>query len=98
MKEKELKRLNRFQLLELLVMRTEENQKLRQTIDELNAKLQDRQLQIHNLGSLAEASLQLNGVFAAAQKAADDYVEAARQQAQQIIAEAKQMNGADHEE
>jgi cell division septum initiation protein DivIVA len=92
--EKELKKLNRYQLLELLVMQTEQNQQLQQQVEELTAQLHSRQMRMEALGSIAEASLELNGVFAAAQKAADDYLEAARRQAEQIIAQATaQMNG-----
>ena len=43
-------------------------------LPELAAQLESRQLQITEAGSIAEAALRLNGVFEAAQAAADQYV------------------------
>ena len=40
----------------------------------LTAQLQDRQLRLEKAGSIAQAALELNNVFAAAQAAADDYL------------------------
>lgn len=85
MTEKELRKLNRYQLLELLMMQTEENTRLRQEID----RLREQQMKLEELGSVAEASLLLNGVFEAAQKAADDYVNEARQRAEHIVERAR---------
>lgn len=48
---------------------------LRKENQELLQKLNDRNLVIENSGSLAEAALQLNGVFEAAQKACSQYIE-----------------------
>lgn len=85
MTEKELRKLNRYQLLKLLMMQTEENTRLRQEID----RLREQQMKLEELGSVAEASLLLNGVFEAAQKAADDYVNEARQRAEHIVERAR---------
>ena len=49
---------------------------LREENDQLRAKLADRSLKMEKAGSLAEASLALNGVFEAAQAAADQYLTA----------------------
>lgn len=89
MTDKELKRLSRKELLEMLILQTEENEKLRFEVERLTASLQDRQIAIGNAGSIADAALQLNGVFEAAQKAADQYVENLRQmqQRQDVIAQ-----------
>ena len=85
MTEKELRKLNRYQLLELLMMQTEENTRLRQEID----RLREQQMKLEELGSVAETSLLLNGVFEAAQKAADDYVNEAHQRAEHIVERAR---------
>ena len=85
MTEKELRKLNRYQLLELLMMQTEENRQLQQEID----RLRQQQMQLEEMGSVAEAALLLNGVFEAAQKAADDYVNEARDRAQRIVERAR---------
>jgi vacuolar-type H+-ATPase subunit H len=42
------------------------------------------------MGSIAEASMQLNGIFQAAQNTADMYLEGARRKAEAIIAEAEE--------
>lgn len=67
MTDKELRKLNRSALLEMLVEQSRENDRLRAQVDELQRLLSDRQLKINQAGSIAEASLQLNQVFEAAQ-------------------------------
>lgn len=91
MTEKELKKMKRYQLLELLIMQTEETEALRKKLEEQEAAHREQELQISTLGSLAEAALQLNGVLDAAQKAADQYVAAAQKQAEEIVAKANRQ-------
>lgn len=88
MTEKDLQKLNRYQLLELLIVQTERADKLQARLEEMQKQLKDQELQITSLGSIAEASLQLRGVFQAAQDAADMYLAAAKKQAQAIEEEA----------
>ncbi len=73
MTEKELRKLGRAELLELLLEQTREFEALEQRLNAAEAALQSRQLQLETCGSIAEASLKLNGVFDAAQKAAEQY-------------------------
>ena len=75
MTEKDLKRLNRKQLLELLLKQTKRADKLQQMLDEAERKLEDRTLIETEAGSIAEASLKLNGVFEAAEAAAAQYLQ-----------------------
>lgn len=75
MTQKELKKLNRSELLQMLLIRTEEAEKLRAELEEAKAKLASREIQIEESGSIAEASLKLSGIFEAAQKAADQYLD-----------------------
>ena len=89
MTEKDLKKLNRYQLLELLVVQTERADKLQQRLEEAERKLTEQDLQLTTLGSIAEASLALQGVFQAAQNAADMYLEEAKKQADAIVAQAR---------
>lgn len=84
MTEKDLKKLNRYQLLELLIMQTERADKLQAQLDEMEKQLNAQNLQMSSLGSVAEASLQLGGVFQAAQDAADIYLKAAQERAKEI--------------
>ncbi|MGM9941429.1 MAG: hypothetical protein ACI32N_05505 [Bulleidia sp.] len=74
MAENNLSRLSRRELLEMLVKISEENDALRQKVEDLEKKLNDRTISLSNAGSIAEAALQMNDVFAAAQKSADDYL------------------------
>lgn len=84
MTEKELKKLNRYQLLDMLIIQTERADDLQKRLEEAEAKLDSRDVQMTVLGSIAEASLQLSGVFEAAQKAADSYINAAKTRAAEI--------------
>lgn len=77
--EKELKKLNRYQLLELIILQTEEMEKLRKELEETKAKLEKRQIIMEKVGNIAEASLQLSGIFEAAQMAADVYLESVKE-------------------
>lgn len=84
MTEKELKKLNRYQLLELLIMQTERADKLQKRLDETEDRMRNMEIQISSMGSIAEASLQLSGIFKAAQDAADMYVNAAKRRAEEV--------------
>ena len=75
MTPKELKRLSRSDLLEMLLDLSRENERLRAGNEHLSAQLTDRKLAIENCGSLAEAALQLNGIFQAADAACAQYTE-----------------------
>ena len=75
MTERELRRLSRTDLLELLVAQRRENEQLRCILDQTQAQLADRTIQIDNAGSIAEASLQLSGIFNAAQDSCQYYLE-----------------------
>ena len=75
MTDNDLKKLNRAELLELLVEQSKKIDQLQAQLDEANRKLADRQIEIDKAGSIAEASLRLNGVFQAAEEAASQYLE-----------------------
>jgi len=89
--EKDLKKLNRYQLLELLIVQTERADKLEASLKLAERRLVDQTLQITPLGSIAEASLQMEGVFEAAQRAADMYIDAAKKKAEEIEQEAREQ-------
>lgn len=74
MTDKELKKLNRAELLEMLLEQSREVEALKAQLKNANEKLADRQIIIDTAGSIAEAALQLNGVFEAAQAAAEQYL------------------------
>lgn len=75
MTTKELKKLSRTELLEMLLMQTKRVEELEAQLVEVKKQLEDKNIKIAKSGSVAEAALQLNGVFEAAQNAADQYLE-----------------------
>ncbi len=75
MQDKDLRKLSRADLLELLITQTKRVEELEGQLAEAVRQLEDRQIAIDNAGSLAEAALVLNGVFDAAQQAAQQYLE-----------------------
>lgn len=88
MKEKELKRLSRADLLEMLLAQTQESERLRAELEEAQARLADRDLKVEKAGDLAQAALAVNGVMEAAQAAAKQYLDSIARM-QRDIAETK---------
>lgn len=82
MTDKELRRLRRGELLEMLLEQSKENQELQEQneglqkqIEELQEKLNDRKIMLDEAGTIAEAAFQLNGVYEAVQAASEQYLE-----------------------
>lgn len=84
MTDRELQKLKRVELLQLLVEQSRELDALRKELEETKKQLADRELHMQEAGSIAEASMQLNGVFEAAQRAADQYLESIRYQSEHV--------------
>lgn len=84
MTDRELQKLKRVELLQLLVEQSRELDALRRELEETKKQLADRELHMREAGSIAEASMQLNGVFEAAQRAADQYLESIRYQSEHV--------------
>lgn len=91
MTEKELKRMNRATLLQLLIEQVEENEKLQSQLTEARTQLESRRLACENAGSLAEAAIQINGVFEAAQAAAQQYLDNVREMSEKQAAVCRQL-------
>lgn len=99
MNEKAMKKLGRSELLQLLIEYTQENEEMREKMDAMSAELDSvknqlkvRAIAIENAGSLAEAMVQINGMFDAAQKTADQYLEnIERMQAEQEKTSAERL-------
>ena len=90
MTDKELRRLRREDLLQLLIGQQKQIEDLTAALESAEAALADRKLRMEKAGSIAEAALQLNGVFEAAQKAADEYLAESKRRADAMLAEAQQ--------
>ncbi len=78
MTEKELRHLGRRELIEIIAAMKKAEMELQQQLEQAEKQLADRTVKIENIGSIAEAALSLNGVFEAAQSAADSYLESLR--------------------
>ncbi len=78
MTERELRKMSRTELLELLLNERRENEVLREKLKKALTALSDRQIALTEAGSIAEAALRINRVFEAAQAAADQYLENVR--------------------
>lgn len=83
MTDRELRRLSRAELLEMLLAQIEKNEKLDKRLKAAEAALAERQIMIEQSGTLAEAALRLNGVFEAADQAARQYLENIRAMSQE---------------
>lgn len=75
MTDKELRKLRRSDLLEMLIEVEKRNEILISENQELRQQLEAKEIKLSQAGSIAEAAMCLNGVFEAAQKAADQYLE-----------------------
>lgn len=74
MTDKELKRLSRAELLEMLISQTQEVERLQLLLEDVQRQLDDRRILLNKAGSIADACIQINGVFEAAQAAAEEYL------------------------
>lgn len=75
MDDKELRKLSRMDLLEMLIEQSKEVDTLKIQVEQLTQQLESRRIIAQEAGSIAQAALQLNDVFNAAQQAADQYLE-----------------------
>lgn len=75
MTDKELSKLKRSELLEMLLEQMKENERLQSELQMAEEQLQKREFAVKNAGTLAEAALQVCGFFEAADQAARLYAE-----------------------
>lgn len=74
MTDRELRKLSRAELLEILLMQGKTVDELKEQLSQLEKQLEEQNIRSQSAGSIAEASLQLGGVFEAAQRSADVYL------------------------
>ena len=89
MDNKELRKLNRIQLLELLYEQQTRIEELEKENEDLKTKLEERRVILSKVGSIADASLALTKVFDEAQKSADIYLDSIRSIYQKILSKTR---------
>jgi Trp operon repressor len=98
MDAKEFSHLSKADLLELMLEMSKENDALKKRLKIYEKVVEDNRIQIEESGSIAEAALKINGVFEAAQAAADQYLDNIRRmesELQEELQKAKAENGAE---
>ena len=76
MSAKDLKDLSRTDLLELLIQRTEELEQVKEQLQQALSQQSSECVPVYeSAGTMAEAAVQVNGVFEAADRAAKQYLE-----------------------
>ena len=81
--QKQLKKLKRKELLQIMVEQNRENDRLKEELRNAREALKNRKIVIEKNGSLAEACMEIFHVVDDVQKAADLYLENIRMQAEE---------------
>ena len=84
----DLKHLRRSELIDLIYEMKKREIELQTRLDEAEAKLQE--ITIEKAGSIADAAVQLSGVFQAAQEAADSYLKSIKAKEKELARLTKQ--------
>ena len=94
---KELKRLSRRELVDIIYQLKKNDQQKQEQIDALEKALQEKRIRVSVAGSIAEAAVDITGIFSAAQSTADLYLheiacmkEETRQECARMLEEARQ--------
>ena len=72
---KELKRLSRRELVDIIYQLKKNEQEMQEKIESLNTELHDKRIRISSAGSIADAAVSLTNVFSLAQMTADIYLQ-----------------------
>lgn len=75
MTDRELKKLRRDTLLEMMLKQQDELEQLRGQLQEAEEKIRSQEAEICKLTSVAEGALKLRGIYETAQASAEAYVE-----------------------
>ncbi|MCD8330464.1 MAG: hypothetical protein LUC27_07280 [Lachnospiraceae bacterium] len=93
MADKELRKMNRTELIEIIYALQQNERSLRSENEDLRRQLDDKLLRIEQAGSIAEAALSLNHIFEDAEAAAQQYLDSLRnvnETEAKILADAQQ--------
>lgn len=72
---KELKRLSRRELVDIIYQLKKNEQELQEEIETLRNELEEKRIHISNAGSIADAAMSVTQVFSSAQMTADIYLQ-----------------------
>lgn len=91
MTDKELRRMSRAQLIDLLIEQTERNDQLQARLENLEKQVKNNTIMISSAGSIADAAQELNRVLTSADRGQEAPVadNAADRHYEEMIAEAK---------
>lgn len=88
--QKELRKMSRTELIEIIYDLQQDEKNLRAEIDELKQRLEEKLICIENSGSIAEAALKLNHIFQDAENAARQYIESVKAGAEKTAGPAEE--------
>ena len=91
MTDKEFKRLNRSQLIEIIYQFQLKQDELIAENERLSKELADKRLRVTQAGNIAEAALAVNNVMQDAQNAAQQYLDEIRAKYSEVDAECEQL-------
>ena len=91
MTDKEFKKLNRAQLIDIIYQLQLKLEELTQQNQELGKALEDKRLRINNAGNIAQAALEINDCFRSAQNAAEQYLNEIRAMQEETKADCERM-------
>lgn len=89
MNKKKERKINKKELLEIMLAQAKRIEELEQKLEKTQKKLDSKKLTIENSGSLAEATLKLNNVFEVAQETAEQYLLNIKEKCKRIEIETK---------
>lgn len=93
MTDKEFKRLNRSQLIEIIYQLQLRQEEITAANERLSKELEDKRIRVDKAGNIADAALEINNVMQAAQSAAAQYLDEVRlradEEGRQILQEAR---------
>ena len=87
MTDKELRRLKRGELLEILLEQQKKIDSLEAQLKEKDEQLESKRVKISNAGSIAEAAISMTNLFQEAEKAVEIYLENIQKNTEEQIGE-----------
>lgn len=91
MTDKEFKRLNRAQLIDIIYQFQLQIDELTKQNQELQREVADKRLRLSNAGNIADAALEINDCFRTAQNAAEQYLNEIKIMREDTIAERQRI-------